>query len=72
MNKEANQLSRSLSIMMDRFSIFEKKLHNLDREQQKQRAINEHLLAQLIKSKEKEQMFEKVMTLVLSFFQNKN
>ena len=58
--------------MMDRFSGFENKLRDLNSEQKKQKAINKHLLNQLLKSKEKEQIFEKVMTMVLQFFQNKN
>ena len=57
--------------MMDRFSNFESKLRDLSSEHQKQRTINDHLLSQLVKSKEKEQMFEKIMTLVLQFFQDK-
>lgn len=44
----------------------------MDREQQRQRSINEHLLHQLISSKNKEAIFEKVMNLVLTFFQNSN
>ena len=41
--------------MMDRFSGLENKLRDLDGEQKKQKAINEHLLNQLLKSKENEQ-----------------
>lgn len=40
--------------MMDRFSNFESKLTDLSSEHQKQRTINDHLLSQLVKSKEKE------------------
>ena len=57
---------------MDRFSNFENKLRDLGSDHQKQRTINDHLLSQLVKSKEKEQMFKKIMTLVLQFFQDKS
>lgn len=72
MSDQASQLTKTLRVMMDRFSNFETKLKELSTEHQKQRTINDHLLSQLVKSKEKEQMFEKIMTLVLQFFQDKN
>ena len=68
MSDQASQLTQTLRVMMDRFSNFESKLKDLSTEHQKQRTINDHLLSQLVKSKEKEQMFEKIMTLVLQFF----
>ena len=68
MSDQASQLTKTLRVMMDRFSNFEAKLKELSSEHQKQRTINDHLLSQLVKSKEKEQMFEKIMTLVLQFF----
>jgi hypothetical protein len=54
MSNQASQLSKTLQIMMDRFGGFENKLRDLNSEQKKQKAINEHLLNQLLKSKEKE------------------
>ena len=72
MNSDAVKLKDTIQKMMDRFKSFQDDLKRFEVEQQKQRMINEHLLNQLISSKQKEQMFEKVMTLVLQFFQTKN
>jgi|TARA_B110000285_G_C15125179_1_gene619705 hypothetical protein len=72
MNKEAQLLGQTLNLMLERFQSFERKLREMEKEQQRQRSINEHLLHQLIKSKEKEAIFEKVMNLVLNFFQKRN
>jgi len=44
MQKDAFQLGSTLQEMLDRFSGLENKLKDLDKEQQKQKTINEHLL----------------------------
>jgi len=72
MSEDAQQLNSKLQRIVDRLRSIETELKDTKVEQQKQKTINEHLLSQLINSKQKEQMFEKVMTLVLQFFQNKN
>lgn len=71
MNKEAKLLGQTLTLMLERFQSFEKKLKEMEREQTRQRSINEHLLHQLIKSKDKEAIFTNVMNVVLNFFQQK-
>jgi predicted nuclease with TOPRIM domain len=45
MSDQASQLTKTLRVMMDRFSNFETKLKELSSEHQKQRTINDHLLS---------------------------
>ena len=54
MEKDTTELGNMLQQMLDQFSGLENKLANLNLEQEKQRTINEHLMNQLLKSKEKE------------------
>ena len=54
MSDQAGQMNRTLQSIMDKFQNFESKLKDLSIEHQKQRTINDHLLSQLVQSKEKE------------------
>jgi hypothetical protein len=44
MNKEAQVLEQTLNLMLERFQSFESKLKEMEKEQKRQRSINEHLL----------------------------
>ena len=66
-NNESVILGQTMKVMLNKFKNIETKLSTIEQVQKKFRNVSESLLQSLIKTKEKESLYEKIMNMVLNF-----
>ena len=60
-----------MKVMLNKFKGIEAKLSKIEHVQKKFRNVSESLLQSLIKTKEKENLYEKIMNMVLNFLKQR-